>query len=65
MAMETIPLNLLPDDWQQRCGYDSDKAAVPPGSPAAATNEIPWDALATKSGTVYHKFHIEKVDRRD
>jgi hypothetical protein len=62
MGLETIPLNLLPDDWQQRYGYDSDKAAIPPGSPAAATNEIPRDALTTKSGTVYHKFHIEKVD---
>ena len=62
MGMETIPLNLLPDDWQQRYGYDPDKAANPPGSPAETTNEILWDALVTKSGTVYHKFHIEKVD---
>ena len=32
-----------------------------PGSPAAVTNEIPSDALATKSGGVYHKFRIEKL----
>ena len=33
-----------------------------PVSPSEVTNDISSDVLATKLGTVYHKFHIEKVD---
>ena len=32
------------------------------GSPSVMTNQIPPDALVTKWGMVYKKFHIEKVD---
>ena len=27
LGMEKVPFNLLPDDWQQRCRYDPEKAA--------------------------------------
>jgi hypothetical protein len=27
LGMEKVPFNLLPDDWQQRYGYDPEKAA--------------------------------------
>ena len=33
-----------------------------PGSPLGVTNEMSTDVLATKSGGVYHKFSIERVD---
>jgi hypothetical protein len=33
-----------------------------PGAPAEETNGISSDELATKLGTVYHKFRIERVD---
>ena len=62
MGMDTLPLNLLPDDWQRRYGYGPESTARQPGSPSEVTNDISSDVLVTKSGVVYHKFHIERVD---
>ena len=33
-----------------------------PVSPSEETNQIPSDTLVTKLGTVYQKFHVERVD---
>jgi hypothetical protein len=62
LGMEKIPANLLPDDWQQRYGFDSDKDANPPVIPTKVTSEVSSDELVTKLGTVYHQYRIERVD---
>jgi len=58
LGMEQVPFNLLPDDWQRRYLGRTNQ----PVSPSEMANVISSDALVTKLGTVYHKFHIERVD---
>ena len=66
LGMEQIPFNLLPEDWQQRYGYDPEKAAEfnaeHKRAMAQLQEQMITDALVTKLGTVYHKFRIERVD---
>jgi hypothetical protein len=66
LGMETIPVNLLPDDWQRHYGYDPEKAAEVDLEQKRAMVQLRAkpieDTLITKLGTVYHKFRIERVD---
>jgi hypothetical protein len=66
LGMEQVPFKLLPDDWQQRYGYDPEKAAAfdleQERAIAQLREQITTDALVTKLGTVYHEFRIERVD---
>ena len=66
LGMEKVPFNLLPDDWQQRYGYDPEKAAEfnleRERALVQLRQQMVGEALATKLGTVYHKFRIERVD---
>jgi hypothetical protein len=66
LGMEKIPVNLLPDDWQQRYGYDPEKAAEfnldRERALVQLRTQMAANALVTKLGTVYHKFRIERVD---
>jgi hypothetical protein len=66
LGMEKVPVNLLPDDWQQRYGYDPEKAAEfnleRERALVQLRQQMIAQALVTKLGTVYHKFRIERVD---
>ncbi len=66
LGMEKVPVNLLPDDWQQRYGYDPEKAAEfnleREQALAQLRRQMVAEAMVTKLGTVYHKFRIERVD---
>ena len=66
LGMEKVPVNMLPDDWQQRCGYDPEKAAAfnldRERALAQLREQMPTDVLVTKLGTAYHAFRIERVD---
>lgn len=62
LGMDKVPFNQLPDNWQQRYGYDPEKATNQPVSPLVMTNDISSDQLETKLGAVYHKYRVERVD---
>jgi hypothetical protein len=66
LGMEQVPFKLLPDDWQQRYGYDPEKAAEfnleQERAMAQLREQMIADELTTKLGVVYHKFRIERVD---
>ena len=66
LGMEKVPFNLFPDEWQQRYGYDPEKAAQfdldQKRAMAQMREQMVEDTLITKLGTVYHKFIIERVD---
>jgi hypothetical protein len=66
LGMEKVPVNMLPDDWQQRYGYDPEKAAAfnleRERALAQLREQLTTDVLVTKLGTAYHAFRIERAD---
>lgn len=66
LGMEQVPFKLLSDEWQQRYGYDPEKAAKFDLEQERAMAQLREQMIAyeltTKLGAVYHKFRIERVD---